>query len=100
MRRFVLTHPDMGVYLGCMMGLGFWSKMDPAGQDTAVGFPTRDLALEHAAQWDETPQGLSTHPVEATIQQDGLWYASVADCVAAGLDGWIHADTPVVGGMQ
>ena len=34
--RFVLYHPEDGVYLGGFMGLGFWSNLDPVGQPEAV----------------------------------------------------------------
>ena len=29
---YVIEHPEWGYFLGRAMGLGFWSKLDPAGQ--------------------------------------------------------------------
>lgn len=88
--RFVAVHPEMGVYLGSAMGLGFWSKGDPVGQDAAVTFPDRATADKIMASWDGgRPRGTVTWPI--IPDQPGLArerYASIAACVAAGLDGW------------
>lgn len=51
--RFVITHPQMGVYLGNCMGLGFWSKMDTVGQNAAVTFASVTSAEAHISSWDE-----------------------------------------------
>jgi hypothetical protein len=91
--RFVVAHPDDGVFLGAMMGLGFWSKLDPVGQDAAVTFATPAAFNEWVAELrKEEPKafdrGYSLHPVKATVYESGVWYATVADCQAAGLPGW------------
>lgn len=84
-RRFVLVSPEMGIYLGNCLGLGFWSKLDPVGQPSAVTFESDADAIGHAQSWDGgVPEGLTSREVEA---DDGI-YASVAACVAAGLEGW------------
>lgn len=43
----------MGVYVGNALGLGFWSKLDDADQDTAVTFDSVEDAKEHVCSWDE-----------------------------------------------
>lgn len=81
----VLVHPEWGIYLGNAMGLGFWSKLDPVGQPSAVTFPSERAAREHMATWDPPPvTGVTFH----TVRPDDGEYATMSACVAAGLDGW------------
>lgn len=85
MKAFVITHPEMGVYLGNFLGLGFWSKLDPVGQPAAVTFATEAMAEDHMALWDcGRPQGAKLIPVWADLHN----FASIDACVAAGLEGW------------
>ena len=100
MKRYLLIHPEFGVYIGHCMGLGFWSNEETAGQNAACTFALPEEAHEHANSWIHTPDGLTTLPVETDIEERGNYYASVAACVAAGAPGWIDENTPVVGGMQ
>lgn len=87
----VITNPEMGIYLGCCMGMGFWSKLDPVGQPSAVTFPSAEEARKIASTWESTPADLAFVNV---VPDDG-GYASVAACVAAGLDPWTF-DEPAV----
>lgn len=80
----VLVSSELGIYLGECMGLGFWSLLDPAGQDAAVTFPNEAAAREHVSTWQDQPQDLRCVAVAAGL--DG--YASVEACVAAGLPAW------------
>ncbi len=74
-----------GVYLGSCMGLGFWSKLDPVGQDAAVTFPDVSAAEDHMASWEcGRPSDVSF--VEVIADADG--FASIAACQAAGLPAW------------
>lgn len=91
--RYVLCSPEAGVYLGSAMGLGFWSKWDPVGQPAAVTYPSPDAAFAEVLSWDRQP----TTQIEAravTVEVDGPpmdgepVYATVGDCMAAGLPGW------------
>lgn len=85
--RFVLYSPEAGVYLGNCMGLGFWSKLDAAGQTMACTFPTEQDAAEHVASWDEPPAFvLETKPVQVA---DASGYATVSEVEAAGMPGWM-----------
>lgn len=41
------------------------------------------------AAWDNgRPDGATTHEVKWDEHYDGMFYASIAACVAAGLEGW------------
>jgi hypothetical protein len=51
--EIVITHPEMGIYLGNCLGLGFWTLIDPVGQPEATTFPDADTARTHIASWDE-----------------------------------------------
>jgi hypothetical protein len=77
----VITHPEMGIYLGNCMGLGFWTLLDPIGQPEAVAFPDASDAAQHITSWDShnNPAEYSFVTVQATD------YASIAALKAAGL---------------
>lgn len=88
----VICHPEMGVFLGLGLGLAFWSKLDPVGQDHAPAFDNEAQAEEFMASWDNgRPQGATL----VAVVPDADGYASVAACVAAGLPGWIDEQMPV-----
>jgi len=94
---FVISHPEHGIYLGNCMGLGFWSKIDPVGQPSAVTFPTQSEAEEHMSKWDDG------RPLDVTLHEvtpDNGDYASISACVAAGLDGWIDAEPAQSAGIE
>lgn len=85
MTRFVIYSDTHGVYLGSCMGLGFWSAMDPCGQDAACTFASETDAAKCIASWDQVPEwALRTVAVDPT---DGT-YATINDCVLAGLPAW------------
>ncbi len=50
--RALIVSNELGIYLGSFMGLGFWSKLDKAGQDEAVTFPDEESAREYMATWE------------------------------------------------
>ncbi len=52
--RIVITHPEMGIYLGSFIGLGFWTMLDPAGQPSSTTFADEAEARWHVASWDES----------------------------------------------
>jgi hypothetical protein len=79
--RVVLTHPEMGVYLGSFLGMGFWTLLDTAGQTQAVTFiDTADL-IDYITTWVENsdPSAYEFVPVDCGEA------ASIADLVKAGL---------------
>ena len=90
---FVLVHEEDGIFLGQGMGLGFWSKLDPVGQDAAVTFPTAAefndwIAEVRKENPDAFRQPSSLVRVKASKYEGGVWYATIDDCKAAGLPGW------------
>lgn len=92
-RRFVIYTPELGVYLGNCMGMGFWSKLDPVGQPAAVTFETPDKAQQHVNTWDTKPAAILLFvavvaDVGADEDRPSMYWASVTACVAAGLPAW------------
>ena len=83
----VLWNDELGVYLGTAFGLGFWSKLDPAGQEYACVFETEDEAREYVSSWDN-PVSFRFVIVEWSIVS-GYKVATIGSCVRAGLEGWI-----------
>lgn len=84
--RFVVVHPEMGVYLGSAMGMGFWSKLDPVGQDSAITFASRMQAEQVMRAWDDgRPGDVVIWPMTPDRRER---YASIVACVAAGLEAW------------
>lgn len=51
MRQIVITHPEMGIFLGQALGMGFWSKCESAGQIHAAAFPDEKDAREFVRSW-------------------------------------------------
>lgn len=92
--RFVLTHPELGTYIGSCMGMGFWSALDSAGQTEAVTFPTESAALDHGKR--HNPPGLDATGYHAhqillpmhRLEADGSLYVRVDELVTAGLPSW------------
>ena len=87
---YVIYSEELGVYLGSCLGLGFWSKLDPAGQDYAVTFPSVEACKQWIDSWDSKLES-PWKAVEVTPDSSG--FASVASCVRAGLPAWGHATT-------
>lgn len=91
--RYVLVDAELGIYLGGAMGLGFWSKLDSVGQNTAITFPSQDEAVKHALSWDNKIPSVVVMPIElpasTPTMPNGSMYATIEDCVRAGLEGWV-----------
>lgn len=80
----VITHPEMGIYIGNAMGLGFWSKWDGVGQTQAAVFPSEVEAKAHVASWDE--RNVVEDYEYATVETEDPDYATVEELRAAGLE--------------
>lgn len=52
MLRWVIFHPEEGIYLGNCMGFGFFSLLDSVGQEQAVVFISNRQAKDHIRAWD------------------------------------------------
>jgi hypothetical protein len=92
-KHVVITHPEMGIFLGSFLGMGVWSKKDSAGQDAAVVFPSEVTARAFLAYLPDGGRGFSLVPVAPDIALGESRYASVGACVRAGLDPWMDAGT-------
>lgn len=47
---YVVSHSEMGVFLGACMGFCFWSKLDAVGQTEAIGFTSEQEANDFIDQ--------------------------------------------------
>jgi hypothetical protein len=69
MEKFILVHKEDGVYVGNALGLGFWSRLDAADQESAVTFDSEQEAKDHVASWDcsdELKNAVTFQPVETS----------------------------------
>lgn len=83
--HYVAYSHTLGVFLGQCLGLGFWSKLDSAGQDSAVTFATPTEFLDWAKTWNDPPPADTViRAVECADPQ----FATSAECEQAGLPGW------------
>jgi hypothetical protein len=82
-KRWVIHSLELGIYLGGFLGMGFWSKLDPAGQTSAVTFETSRDARCHMASWESRPENLFVCEVECVDL-----HATIDELVSTGLPGW------------
>lgn len=54
--RYIVSHPEMGLFVGVAMGFGFWSKLDPAGQRQVPAFES----VEQCSSIMENMMGMHT----------------------------------------
>jgi hypothetical protein len=86
-RKYVLTHPEWGIYLGHALGLGFWTLLDVVGQEQACVFDTVEQARKHIASWDHQPK---EPPVVRSVVVASAHWATVRELRAANLpEAWI-----------
>jgi len=97
MSHCIITHPTLGVFIGTGFGLGFWSKLEPMGQDAACVFKSQEEAQTFADSWGSPISGLTFLPV---VPDRPGGFASIAACVAAGAEGWLFDEIDTVGGVQ
>lgn len=82
-REIVISHHEMGIYLGGCMGLGFFSKMDAVGQVAACTFETEEQARAHVTGWDSANDHAAYDYHAVAIATLGC--ATVEELIAAGL---------------
>jgi hypothetical protein len=90
--RYAAYHEEMGVYLGEFLGLGFWTLLDPAGLPVAVTFKNPAEIRDYFTRAKDPLPDIHAVPVQASIQGA---YATVQDCIQAGLPGWCPGESPV-----
>lgn len=81
--EIVIVHPEMGIYLGCALGLGFWSNLDAADQTMAATFENEAQAREHVASWGELNQPDDYDYVRVLVAEPGA--ATIDEMLQAGL---------------
>lgn len=82
MKRIVIVHHEMGIFIGAGMGMAFWSLLECAGQCEAVCFLTEEDARSFVGQWEPKQDPDSYRYVE--IKSAGGW-ATVQELTDAGL---------------
>lgn len=85
MTRYLLYSDDYGVYLGSFLGMGFWSKLDPVGQDEAITFESKELAIAFMQTWNSEAPNVQVVPIEIP---KGNRYATIKQCMVIGLPEW------------
>lgn len=87
-KRVVIHSAELGVFLGSVLGLGFWSKLDPVNLDVAPTFETEAAAKAFIAdgQW---PSDISFIGVD--VDADG--YAPMEACIRGGIAPWLTAES-------
>lgn len=81
--RFIILHPQDGIYLGNAMGFGFFSRLDSVGQTSVTVFETELQATNHILSWEsnDKPSQYKFVPIET---QDSF-FATISELKAAGL---------------
>jgi len=86
MKRYVITHPDYGIYLGRYIGLGFWSMLNSLGRDSAVVFESSKDAWVHINTWCPQNAEYRKQLVISRVDCEHPEYARIPELRAAGLD--------------
>ena len=81
--RIVITHSEMGIFIGSSTGLAFWSRMDSAGQGCAVSFESQEQARKLIRGWRNKAINDPAAYTFAEVSCDR--YATLADLIKAGL---------------
>lgn len=86
---YAVYNEQDGVLVGHMMGMSFWSNIDPVGQSEAVAFPNEDIARQEMKRHDNLDEGdYKLIPVQITNTRGLASYASIESCVQAGIPWW------------
>ena len=62
--RYLLYTESEGYFIGEMMGMGFWTNMDRAGQTHCVTFPNPRVAKQYSKSWTTPLEGLEVKEIE------------------------------------
>lgn len=83
MKKIAIAHSEYGIYIGQALGLGFWSKLDSAGQDKVVVFDTVEDAKEFLSEFKVPVDAANYEFPEVEVLDE--WYADIGELRAAGL---------------
>jgi hypothetical protein len=84
-QRWVIYDEEFGVYLGSFMGLGFWSKLDAAGQPAAPTFDDPKKATDHIEYLGAKAPKTRIVEINCLDPEE----ATVGECVVVGLPRWM-----------
>jgi hypothetical protein len=85
--RYVIYHPINGIYLGSIVGLEFWSKLNPSGQNGAITFASVQEAMNTVLTFTESPKTPYKYKYIPLNVKDML-FASIEECHAVNLPIW------------
>lgn len=83
MKRIVIVHEKMGIFVGGAMGLAFFSMIDTGGQSRAVLFDDESDAREFLREWEPKQDPNDYYYVEVEAREE---WATVAELIASGLE--------------
>jgi hypothetical protein len=86
----VVTHFQMGVFLGSCGGMDIWSKIDSFGMDAAFVFDSIEDAEDHFHALGGLPQAAALVEVTADLQEGR--FASMGACTQAGIESWVNEE--------
>jgi hypothetical protein len=82
-KGIVITHDEMGIYLGNALGFAFWSLVESAEQDSACTFADEEQARKHTDKWQDSNDNSVYKYVEVFTADE--FYATVAELTEAGM---------------
>jgi len=101
MKRTLITHKSLGVYIGCFETthgpIFCWSKLNRMHQDHAVTFVDIDTARHYVNSYMTE---LSGHVQFPQIAIEHPTYATMEECAEAGFDRWVTPTSSIVGLTQ
>jgi hypothetical protein len=85
--RYIIYHPTYGIYLGSIVGLEFWSNLNPSGQNGAITFDTISEAMSVVLSFTDFPKAPYKYKYIPLHVKDDL-FASIEECSIADLPIW------------
>lgn len=84
-KRVVVVHPEFGIYVGSCLGMGFWTKLDCAGQDGVVSFEDEADARDFISGWEQNGDP-SVYTYHEVVPDGDAVYCTAQALVDAGLE--------------
>lgn len=87
--RTVILHPEMGVYIGRVFGMGFWSLLDAHGRCEVTTFRNFSQARESVHAWQFPFRNSNTYEYREVACADSM-YATADELVKANIsEEWV-----------
>lgn len=84
MPRYILNHPEWGVFVGEFIGLGFWTQLDSVEQTEVVTFRDIETANLYMKMLHPSP----CDQVQVIEVDTDAVYATELQCVTVGAKPW------------